>query len=101
MTNDNGTKLFCMGVGLGVAAAFLFAPKSGRNSRQYLRDKADEGAGYLKRQGQEIANGAADILERSAKAVRHQKENVMAAVDAGRDALREGIATTPESDYKL
>jgi hypothetical protein len=25
----------------------------------------------------------------------------MAAVDAGREALREGMATTPESDYKL
>jgi hypothetical protein len=41
------------------------------------------------------------MLDRGAKAIRHQKENVMAAVDAGREALREGMATTPESDYKL
>jgi gas vesicle protein len=101
MTNDSGTKLFCLGLGLGVATAFLLTPKSGRDARQYFRDKADEGTDYLKRQGQELANGAADMLDRGAKAIRHQKENVMAAVDAGREALREGMATTPESDYKL
>jgi gas vesicle protein len=101
MTNDNGTKLFCMGLGIGVAAAFLFAPKSGQASRQYIRDKADEGADYLKRQAQQAADSTADALDRAAKAVRHQKENVTAAVNAGRNAYREAAATTPESDYRL
>lgn len=101
MTNENATKLFCFGLGIGVATAFLLTPKSGSDSRKYLKSKADEGADYLKRQAQELANGAADVLERGAKTVRHQKENVMAAVNAGKDAFREGVATTPESDYKV
>ncbi len=90
-----------MGLGIGVAAAFLFTPKSGQDSRQYLRDKADEGADYLKKQAQQVANTTADVLDRAAKAVRHQKENVEAAVDAGRNAYREAAASTPESDFRL
>jgi gas vesicle protein len=90
-----------MGLGIGVAAAFLFTPKSGQDSRQYLRSKADEGADYLKKQAQQVANTTADVLDRAAKAVRHQKENVEAAVDAGRNAYREAAASTPESDFRL
>jgi gas vesicle protein len=101
MTNDSGVRHFCLGLGIGVATAFLLTPKSGRDTRQYLRDKADEGTELLKRHGEEIANGAADLLERGAKAVRHQKEGVIAAVDAGQHAFRNGIATTPERDYQL
>lgn len=101
MTNDNGARLFCMGLGIGVAAAFLFTPKSGQDSRQYLRNKADEGADYLKKQAQQVADSTADVLDRAAKAVRHQKENVEAAVDAGRNAYREAAAATPESDFRL
>jgi gas vesicle protein len=99
MTNDNGTKLFCMGLGIGVAAAFLFAPKSGPASRQYIRAKADEGADYLKRQAQQVADSTADVLDRAAKAVRNQKETVVAAVDAGRSAYRQAAATAPDGEY--
>ena len=99
MTNDNGARLFCMGLGIGVAAAFLFTPKSGVESRRYLRDKADEGKDYLKRQAQQVADNTADVLDRTAKAVRHQKENLGAAVDAGRQAYREAVATMPDGEF--
>jgi len=99
MTNDNGTKLFCMGLGIGVAAALLFTPKSGQASRQYIRNQAGKGADHLKRQAQQVADSTADVLDRAAKAVRHQKENLAAAMDAGRNAYREAAATTPKSDY--
>jgi gas vesicle protein len=101
MTNDNGAKLFCMGLGIGAAAAFLFAPKSGRDARKLIQDKAGEGTDYLKRKSQDMAGSAADVLDRGVKTVRHQKENLTAAVDAGTAAYREAMATTPESDYKL
>ena len=101
MNNDSGTKLFCMGLGIGLAAAILYAPKSGRDSRQYLRDKANEGTDYLKRQGQELANNATEMMGRGAKAVQHQKEQVVAAVIAGRDVLRNGKSTAGERDYQL
>jgi gas vesicle protein len=99
MTNE--AKTFCAGFGIGVAAAFFLAPRSGRDTRQYLQDKADEGADFIKRQGQDLADGAADLVDRGAKAVRHQKESVMAAVAAGRDAFRNGENNTPQRDYQL
>ena len=99
MTNDNGMKQFCLGLGIGVAAAMFFAPRSGRDSRRMLRDKAQEGADYLKkqgeelkRQGQDLANSANEAMERGMRTVRQQAEGVMAAVDAGRSAYRDSMA---------
>ena len=108
MSDNNGAGLFCLGLGIGVATAFLLTPKSGAESRQYLKDRANEGADYLKtkadestdylkRQGDElaktattVAKNASDALDRGAKTVRHHKENVMSAVNAGREALERG-----------
>ncbi len=95
MTNDNGMKHFCLGLGIGVAAAVLFAPRSGSDSRRILRTKAQEGADYLKQQSQDLANNANQVVEKGMRTVRQQTENVMAAVDAGRSAYREALATTP------
>jgi gas vesicle protein len=101
MTNGNGTKLFCLGLGIGVATAFLLTPRSGRAYRRYLRSKAEDGADYISRQTQDLVNGAADILDHGAKALRRQKESLMAAVDAGKNALRGEVASTTERDYQL
>jgi gas vesicle protein len=102
MTNGSGAKLFCIGLGLGVTAAFLLAPQSGRQSRQYLRSKADEGKDFLKRQTHEITNSATNIVDRGVKAIRHHKERVAAAVEAGREAFHKRMPDiTPERDYQL
>jgi len=93
MSNDNGMTNFLLGLGIGVAAAMLFAPRSGNESRRILRSKAQEGADYLKRQGQELANNANDAVEKGMRTVRQQAENVMTAVDAGRNAYREAMAS--------
>ena len=48
MEDDNKFSYFFLGLGLGVAAGLLFAPKSGPETRDLLRSKADEGKEYLK-----------------------------------------------------
>lgn len=96
MNNTNEFKWLAIGFGLGVTAGCLFAPKTGSETREYLQGKAAEGTDYLKTQASGAVNAAADALGRGGKTIRQQKENVVAAVEAGQAAYREAVATTPE-----
>jgi gas vesicle protein len=78
-----------------VAAGLLFAPKSGPETRDLLRSKADEGKEYLKRRTAEVRDQASDAIERSKSTVTRQRDNLVAAVEAGKQAYREAVSTTP------
>jgi gas vesicle protein len=91
MDDDNKFSYFCLGLGLGVAVGVLFAPKSGAETRQLLRSKADEGVDYVKRRGDDLRETAAEALERSKQTVARHRDNLAAAVDAGKQAYREAV----------
>jgi gas vesicle protein len=80
---------------LGVAVGVLFAPKSGTETRELLRSKAEEGADYVKRRGEELVDTAADAVDKGKQTIQRHKENLTAAVEAGRQAYRESIKTAP------
>jgi gas vesicle protein len=92
MEDDNKLSYFCLGLGLGVAVGILFAPKSGAETRQLLRSKAEEGADYVKRRGEELRDTAADALDRGKQTVTRHRDNLSAAVEAGKQAYREAVA---------
>jgi len=90
---DSGTSSillsFLLGGLTGAALALLYAPRSGRETREYLGERLREGAERgrdLKEQavarGREFVDDAGEYLER-------RKERLAAAVDAGRQAFRE------------
>jgi gas vesicle protein len=91
MQEDNKFPYFFLGLGLGVAVGLLFAPKSGSETRELLLNKADEGKEYLKRQGENLRTSAGDAIERSKSALARQREQLSAAVEAGRQAYREAV----------
>ena len=95
MDDDNKFSYFFLGLGLGVAAGLLFAPKSGPETRDLLRSKADEGKEYLKRRTSELGDQASDVIERSKSTVTRQRDNLVAAVEAGKQAYREAVSTIP------
>jgi len=95
MDDDNKFSYFLLGLGLGVAAGLLFAPKSGPETREYLRAKADEGKDYVKRRTAEVRDQAQEAVERGKSTVTRQRDNLMAAVEAGKQAYREAVTTTP------
>ena len=95
MEDDNKFSYFFLGLGLGVAAGLLFAPKSGPETRDLLRSKADEGKDYLKKRTTEVRDQAADVLERGKSTVTRQRDNLVAAVEAGKQAYREAVSTMP------
>jgi gas vesicle protein len=86
---------FFLGLGLGTAVGLLFAPKSGTDSRNYLRLKTQEGATYLKNQGEQLANSAAETVERGKRTLQDQVQNLTNAVDVGKQAYREAVEASP------
>ena len=89
MEDDNKLSYFFLGLGLGVAAGFLFAPKSGAETRDFLTSKANESADLARRRAAEMREAALDTYDRGLSTVQRHKENLAAAVDAGRQTYRE------------
>ena len=96
MEDDNRLSYFFLGLGLGVAVGVLFAPKSGAETRDFLRSKAEEGVDFVKRRADDFRQTAAETIDRS-KETRRQKDNLTAAVDAGKQAYRDAVKT-PQTD---
>jgi gas vesicle protein len=95
MEDDNKFSYFFLGLGLGVAVGVLFAPKSGPETREMLLSKADEGKDYLKRRTYEVRDQATEAIERGKSSVLRQRENLAAAVEAGKQAYRDAVSSTP------
>ena len=93
MEDDNKLSFFFLGLGLGVAVGVLFAPKSGSETRDLIRNKANEGADYAKRRASEFRDQANDALDKGKQTVQRHKENLSAAVEAGKQAYRDAVNT--------
>jgi gas vesicle protein len=100
-----------IGAGIGATVALLFAPKSGRELRgdiadasrksidytsekaRQLGDKATETYGQAATKAQELygqtAQKAQQIIETGKETVAHKREQLQAAIDAGKDAYAE------------
>jgi hypothetical protein len=72
----NGLGYFFLSLGVGAAVGLLLAPRSGRETRNYLQTKTREGAEYLKRQGQDLVDGATETIERGKQKLRNQVNNL-------------------------
>lgn len=94
MEDDTKFPYFFLGLGVGVALGVLFAPKAGTETRELIRDKADEGKDYLRRRSGELKESAEELVDRSKQAVNRQKENIVSAVEAGKQAYRERVSAT-------
>ena len=87
---------FLVGALSGAALAILFAPRSGRETREMLGDKLREtsergrqaGEKALQK-GREAAEDAARYLDRQRDALERRRERLASAVEAGRQAYRD------------
>jgi gas vesicle protein len=86
---------FFLGGILGAAAAFLIAPRTGRETRDILLERSNEVA----KRAQAIANDAqgraGEWLDKSRELFEEQTQRLMTAFEAGKDAMREEIRKNP------
>ena len=100
--NAGGDKFlyFLAGAGLSAVLALLWAPKSGRetrellartanDSRDYLTSKMNEGRQVFEERGRKISDDFTSFVDKSKEAVQRQKEQLSAAFEAGKSAYRE------------
>ena len=100
--NTGGDKFlyFVAGAGIGAVLALLFAPKSGKETRDYvsktategrdfITNKYSEGKQYVGETGRKVTEDFNAFLDKSKEAVQRQKEQLNAAFEAGKAAYRE------------
>jgi gas vesicle protein len=97
--DKNGLSSFLLGLGVGVGIGMLFAPKSGSETRQLIKDKAGEGTDFLKQRGSDIKQTAADWVDKGKDALGRQKDNLGDAVEAGRQAYRDTVGAPPSEGF--
>ncbi|MEO8127668.1 MAG: YtxH domain-containing protein [Bryobacteraceae bacterium] len=96
MDESKGLSYFMLGLGIGVAVGIVFAPQSGEDTRGLIRSKALESGDYVKRQSESLRGSAEELVEKGKTAIKTQKEQLSAAVDAGKQAYRESVATATD-----
>jgi gas vesicle protein len=81
MAKDNSGSLmvaFVIGALTGAAVALLFAPASGEETREFIGQKAREGKAK-----------AREAMEQGREYYRSQRENLVTAVERGREAFQQ------------
>lgn len=81
MAKDNSGSLmvaFVIGALTGAAVALLFAPATGEDTREYLGQKAREGKAK-----------AREAIDQGREYYRDQRENIVTAVERGREAFKQ------------
>ena len=91
MADNVGSKVsyFLVGLGVGALVGILFAPQAGKETREFLSKKADESKDYAQRRVRELTERAEDLVQRGKEVVTQTKEQIAAAVDAGRETYKE------------
>ncbi len=92
--SSNSFVWFLAGLGLGALVGVLYAPRSGSETRDALRARAEEGRDYVRGRAREARDQASEWVDRGREAVNQQKDQFRAAYEAGRQAYQEATTET-------
>ena len=90
--DKNGLSAFLLGLGVGVGIGMLFAPKSGEETREYIKNKAGESGDYLKQRGAELKETASTWVDKGKDVLGRQRETLSEAMEAGKQAYRDAVS---------
>jgi gas vesicle protein len=80
---------FILGVVSGAAVALLYAPASGRETRGYLGDKAEEARARAAEAAAQAAAKGREALNQGREALNQGRETLSTAIDRGREAYQQ------------
>jgi gas vesicle protein len=95
-TSDKGSNLlyFVVGGAVGAIIALLFAPRSGKETREFIANKALEGKEFLSTAARNMQEKATDVVDQTKETLSQKKTQVSAAIEAGKQAYRDEKAKT-------
>ncbi len=95
MSDRGGNSLvwFLAGLGIGAIAGVLYAPRSGDETRQALRARAEDGREFMRDRARQAREQAAGWADRGREVLNQQKEQFRSAYEAGRQAYHEATAS--------
>jgi gas vesicle protein len=74
---------------IGAATALLLAPRSGVETRKLIATKAREGADLISTRARSVAGKTTEYVDRGKELLQQQRDQISAAIDAGKQAYRE------------
>ncbi len=89
---SNGLLWFLAGLGIGAAVGVLYAPRSGAETRDAIRARAEEGREYMRNRAREVREQASQWTDRGREVLNQQRDQFRAAYEAGRQAYHEKTA---------
>jgi gas vesicle protein len=91
--DKNGLSSFLLGLGVGVGIGMLFAPKSGQETREIIKNKAGEGTDFLKQRSEDLKQTASEWVDKGKEALGRQRDTIADAVQAGKQAYRDTVSS--------
>ena len=80
--DGSGFLWFLAGLGIGAAVGILYAPKSGDETRQRLREVAEEGRDSVKERARQAREQAGTWADKGRDYLNQQKEQIRSAYEA-------------------
>jgi gas vesicle protein len=91
--NNNGVSAgtvllsFLAGAAVGAGMALLYAPKTGRELREGIKDLTDDAVGKIKEYTKEAQEKVKTTLEEGKELLMEKKSILASAIEAGKEAI--------------
>lgn len=97
--SDRLSKLayFLVGGGIGAVIALLFAPRSGRETREIIAQRATESRERVLSASRNVGDKVTTYIDKGKEVVSTQREQIAAAIEAGKQAYRDEKAKSQVS----
>jgi len=92
--DSNNIGWFLAGLGLGALVGVLYAPKSGKETRDSIVQGAMEGREYVVSRGRQATEQVGQWVDKGREVYNRQKDQFSSAVDAGKQAYRDAVSET-------
>ena len=78
---SSGFPYLLIGIGIGMVAGLLLAPRPGEEIREDIRRRTNEGVDYLNQQADKLRDGAEKVMTKGKEWIGRQSDSVRSAAE--------------------